>query len=143
MDNNINNEEVEVYIPEYKPNKYKKAYGVMKIISIVLLCLMVVGIIIFAISILVNKDAYMVNVNGVPKLNTGFIIIIASMIIAGFGIPSLLFFVLSKRLKQANAVFAEEDEQKRLEKHLEFKEQAEVAADIHRVAAAKSLMDNF
>ena len=39
MDNNINNQE-EIYVPEYKPGKYKKSSEVVKKISIVLFILM-------------------------------------------------------------------------------------------------------
>jgi len=136
-------EEVELYVPEYKPEKYKKSSEVIKKISIVLFVLMLVGVVIFLLKVFIDKDAFMVSVNGVPEKDWGWITILLSMIVAGLGIPSLLLFVLHKRLKQANSVFAEKDEQKRLEKHLEFEKQAEVASDVHRVAAAKSLMDNF
>ena len=142
MDNNINNQE-EIYVPEYKPGKYKKSSEVVKKISIVLFVLMLVGVVLFLLKVFIDKDAFMVCVNGVPENDWGWITILLSMIVAGLGIPSLLLFVLHKRLKQANLVFAEEDETKRLEKHLEFEQQAETAAKVHGVIAAKNLMDNF
>lgn len=138
-----NAEEEVLYVPEYKPEKYKKSSEVVKKISIMLFILMLVGVALFLLKVFTDKDAFMVSVNGVPEKDWGWITILLSMIVAGLGIPSLLLFVLHKRLKQANLVFAEKDEAKRLEKHLEFEQQAEVASDIHRVAAAKSLMDNF
>ena len=142
MNNNINNQE-EIYVPEYKPEKYKKSSEVVKKISIVLFVLMLVGVALFLLKVFIDKDAFMVSVNGVPEKDWGWITILLSIIVAGLGIPSLVLFVLYKRLHQANLVFAEKDEAKRLEKHLEFEQQAETAAKVHGVIAAKNLMDNF
>lgn len=142
MNNNINNQE-EIYVPEYKPEKYKKSSEVVKKISIVLFILMLVGVALFLLKVFIDKDAFMVSVNGVPEKDWGWITILLSIIVAGLGIPSLVLFVLYKRLHQANLVFAEKDEAKRLEKHLEFEQQAETATKVHGVLAAKSLMDNF
>ena len=128
--------EKEVYIPEYNPQKYKKEYKVTRIISIILFVLMIIGVALFLAKVFLDKNSFMVNVNGVLEKDWSWIIIQLSMIVAPLGIASLVLFVLYKRLKQANAVFSETDEQKRLEGHLKFDKQAKTAAKIHATIAA-------
>lgn len=128
--------ENQVYVPEYNPNKYGKAYKVAKIISIILIILAVVLGILVALYGYLNDNSFVWNVNGVP---TKDYFSVWMTICISFFIPavlSLISFVLYKRLKQANAVFAEEDEQKRLEGHLKFDEQAETAAKVFGAYAA-------
>lgn len=131
--------ENEIYIPEYNPNKYKKAIKVVKIISIIFLCIMFVGIALLMMKFFLDKNAFIVNVNDVPQKDWSFFLIILGMIVSVFGLGSLFTWVLYMRLKQANAVFAEKDEQKRLEGHLTFDKQAKTAAKIAGSYAASQL----
>jgi len=128
--------ENEIYIPEYNPNKYKNAIKVVKIISTILLCIMFVGIALLMMKFFLDKNAFIVNVNGVPQKDWSWFLIILGIIVSIFGLGSLFTWVLYMRLKQANAVFAEKDEQKRLEGHLKFDKQAKTAAKIHATIAA-------
>jgi len=128
--------ENEVYIPEYNPKKYKKAYEITKIVSIILIALAFVLAISVALYGYLDDNSFVWNVNGVP---TKDYFAVWMNIIISFIVPavlSLLSFVLYKRLKQANAVFSQVDEQKRLEGHLEFDKQAKTAAKIHAAYAA-------
>ena len=135
--------ENEVYIPEYNPQKYKKAYKITKTISIVLLALAFVLAISVALYGYLDDNSFVWNVNGVPTKDyfTVWMNIIIAFIIPA--VLSLLAFVLYKRLKQANAVFSQVDQQKRLEGHLEFDKQAKTAAKIHAAYAASQLAQDI
>lgn len=124
------NKENTVYVPEYDPQKYKKAYKITKIISIILFVLMIIGVVLLLSKVFLDKDSFMVNVNGVLKKDWSWIIIQLGTIISTLGLSSLFSYVLYIRLKQANAVFSEADEQKRLEGHLKFNKQAKTASKI-------------
>lgn len=131
--------EKERYIPEYNPQKYKKACKMAKIISFVLLILMIICVLLFLSKVFLDKNSFMVSVNGVLEKDWSWIFIQLSIIIASLGITSLILFVLSIRLKQANAVFSEQNEEKRLAMHLKFDAQARKAAKIHAASSAVNL----
>ena len=118
------------YIPEYNPKKYKKASNVVKIIAVISLIVMIIGISIILLKTFLDRNSFLVNVNGVPQKDWSWIIISIGMVISFFGLPSLCLYVLHIRLKQANNIFAEPDENKRLEMHLKFDKQAQTAAKI-------------
>ena len=67
-----------------------------------------------------DRNSFLVNINGVPKKDWGWIIILLGIVIAIFGLSSLFVYILYIRLKQAHAVFCEPDENKRLQMHLKF-----------------------
>lgn len=112
-------EEFAEYIPEYNPNKYKKAIHNVK--SLIVLCL-AIGLIftIYNILNLLLFDGFVVNVNGVPKTDYFDFIMYICITWACCGLPAIFLNILKKRLVQAHDVFATEDEQERLEKHLKF-----------------------
>ena len=124
--NNVNN-----YIPEYNPSKYKKAAKISKIVSIILLFIMIIGITLVLMKALLDSNSFIVNVNGISQKNWSWIIILIGSIVGVFGITSLCTYVLHIRLKQANAVFSESDEKKRLALHLKFDTEAKKAAKAH------------
>lgn len=137
---NENNERyIEEYIPEYKPTKYLKATKISKIISLISLTIMIIGVVFILLKANLDNSSFIVNVNGVPQKDWSWIIILIGIVVAVFGITSLCTYVLHIRLKQANAVFAEPDEQKRLEKHLKFDKQAKTARKIWAASATASI----
>ena len=112
-------EEFAEYIPEYNPNKYKKAIHNVK--SLIVLCLALGGI--FTVYNVLNLflfDGFVVNVNGVPKTDYFDFVMYIGIIWACCGLPALFLNIVKKRLVQAHDVFATEDEQERLEKHIKF-----------------------
>lgn len=131
------------YIPEYNPNKYKKAAQVAKVTSVTLLIIMILGVSIILLKAFTDDNSFVVNVNGVPRKDWGWMIICLAMIISPFGITSLCVFVLHIRLKQANAVFSEVDENKRLNKHLEFSKQAETARKVNGIVSTINVIDDI
>jgi len=131
------------YIPEYNPNKYKKAYQISRYISV---CLLVLAVILLGIMIIrpfTNPDDYIVNVNGVPRKDWFMGNVTYMVIFIAAALLSLFMFILYIRLKQANAVFAEKDEQERLKKHEKFDSQAGIAAKINTAYQAGKVAKYF
>lgn len=118
------------YIPEYNPLKYKKAMKNTKITSIVFFTIMIWGVGIVLFNVFFNANAFIVNVNGIPKKDWEWIIIILSMIIAIFGLSSFFVFMVYRRLKKANAMFSEPDEKKRIEMFKKINKEEEMANKI-------------
>ena len=133
---------IEEYIPEYNPTKYLKAIKISKIVSLICLIIMIIGVAFILLKANLDNSSFIVNVNGVPQKNWSWIIILIGIVVAVFGLTSLFTYVLNIRLKQANAVFAEPDEQKRLEKHLKFDKQAKVARRIWAASAAANIAND-
>ena len=67
--------EQKVYVPEYNPQKYKTAYKVVRIISISLFVLMIICIVGFLLKAFLDKDSFMVAVNGVPQKDWSWLIL--------------------------------------------------------------------
>ena len=130
-------------IPEYNPNKYKKAYQISRYISVCLLVLAVVLLGIMIIRPFTNPDDYIVNVNGVSRKDWFIGNIIYMVMFIASALFSLFMFVLYIRLKQANAVFAEKDEQERVKKHEIFDSQAKKAAKIYATYQAGKIAKYF
>ena len=138
----MNNQDLNICIPEYNPSKYKKAVKISKIISIISLIAMILGIVIILLKAYLDSNSFLVNVNGVLQKDWGWIIILLGIVVAVFGLTSLLVYVLHIRLKQANAVFSEPDESKRLAMHSKFDAQARKAAKVHAAYAATNIASN-
>lgn len=130
------------YIPEYNPSKYKNATKISKIISIILLLFMIIGIILILIKALLDSNSFLVNVNGVSQKDWNWIIILIGIVVGVFGITSLCTYILHIRLKQANAVFSELDENKRLAMHLKFDAEARKAAKVHAAYTSINMTNN-
>ena len=138
----MNNQDLNIYIPEYNPSKYKKAVIISKIISIISLIAMILGIVIILLKAYLDSNSFLVNVNGVLQKDWGWIIILLGIVVTVFGLTSLLVYVLHIRLKQANAVFSEPDESNRLAMHSKFDAQARKAAKVHAAYAATNIASN-
>lgn len=139
----MNNQNLNIYIPEYNPSKYKKAVKISKIISIISLIAMILGFVIILLKAYLDSNSFLVNVNGVLQKDWNWIIILLGIVIAVFGLISLLVYVLHIRLKQANAIFSEPDENKRLEMHSKFDVQAKKAAKIQAACASINITSNL
>ena len=139
----MNNQDLNIYIPEYNPSKYKKAVKVSKTISIISLIAMILGIVIILLKAYLDSNSFLVNVNGVLQKDWSWIIILLGIIVAIFGLTSLLVYVLHIRLKQANAIFSEPDESKRLAMHSKFDAQARKAAKVHAAYAAANIASDL
>lgn len=139
----MNNQDLNIYIPEYNPSKYKKAVKISKMISIISLIAMILGIVIILLKAYLDSNSFLVNVNGVLQKDWGWIIILLGIVVTVFGLTSLFVYVLHIRLKQANAVFSEPDESKRLAMYLKFDAQARKAAKVHAACAAANIASNL
>ena len=138
----MNNQDLNIYIPEYNPSKYKKAIKISKIISIISLIAMVLGVLAILLKACLDSNSFLVNVNGVSQKDWSWIIILLGIVIAVFGLISLFVYILHIRLKQANAVFSEPDESKRLAMHSKFDAQARNAAKVHATYTAANIVSN-
>lgn len=138
----MNNQDLNIYIPEYNPLKYKKAIKISKIISLVSLIAMILGIVIVLLKAYLDSNSFLVNVNGVLQKDWSWIIILLGIVVAVFGLTSLFAYVLHIRLKQANAVFSEPDESKRIAMHSKFDAQARKAAKVHAAYTTANIASN-
>lgn len=138
----MNNQDLNIYIPEYNPSKYKKATKIAKLISIILLLFMIIGIIIILLKALLDDNSFLVNVNGIPQKDWSWIIILMGFVVGIFGVTSLCTYVLHIRLKQANTVFSEPNENKRLAMHMKFDSEAREAAKAHAAFASINMANN-
>lgn len=138
----MNNQDLNIYIPEYNPSKYKKAVKISKIISIISLIAMILGIVIILLKAYLDSNSFLINVNGVLQKDWSWIIILLGIVVVVFGLTSLFVYVLYIRLKQANAVFSEPDENKRLAMHSNFDAEARKAAKVHAAYATANIASN-
>ena len=111
-------------------------------VSIISLIAMILGIVIILLKACLDSNSFLVNVNGVLQKDWSWIIILLGIIVAVFGLTSLFTYVLHIRLKQANAVFSEPDENKRLAMHSKFDAEARKAAKVHAAYAATNIASN-
>ena len=102
-----------ITIPEYNPKKFKKAFLVAKAVSRILVLVMAIGAVLLIGTFLLNENTFVVNVNGIPTRDfSGFLIATLSWV-AVWGLLSIFAYLLSFRLKYANAIYAEPDAEKR------------------------------
>ena len=112
-------EEFAEYIPEYNPNKYKKAIHNVK--SLIVLCLSIGGILtVYNTVKLLFLDGFVVHVQDSFRTDYFDFAMWICIIWAVCGLPAIFLNIVRKRLTQAHDVFATEDEQERLQKHIEF-----------------------
>lgn len=107
---------------------------------------MILGIVIILLKAYLDSKSFLINVNGVLQKDWNWIIILLGIVIAVFGLISLLVYVLHIRLKQANTIFSEPDENKRLAMHSKFDVQAKKASKIQVACAlylAKIMLYGF
>ena len=139
----MNNPKSNMYIPEYNPSKYKKAAKISKIISVISLIAMILGVLTILLQVYLNSDFFLVRVNGVLQKDWNWICICLGIVISTFGLTSLFVYILYIRLKQANAIFSEPDESKRLEMNMKYVSGASKAAKIHAASATTNIASNF
>ena len=139
----MTNQDLNIYIPEYNPSKYKKAVKISKIISIIFLIAMILGIVIILLKAYLDSNSFLINVNGVLQKDWGWIIILLGIVVTVFGLTSLFVYVLHIKLKQANAVFSEADKNKRLAMHLKFDAEARKAAKAHAAYVSINIANNL
>ena len=115
--NNSTQQEQEVYIPEYDPNKYAKEIKITRIIYITLFAVGILGAALFFILATVFPDWpewSMVRVRGVLQKDWDNIVIFTLIILTLGVLPGIFMKTFNWKYKLVAAIHAEPDEQKRL-----------------------------